>query len=106
MNVDTTLRMPSNFVDMTSDELAYDGGIDFSTIMRDAAIVCGIVVAAGVAIGFLGGAAGCFASGMTETMFNGVFKTGVGMVVGGSFGGTAALIGWGWAASLEAATKK
>ena len=105
MNAETAIKMPSEFVDMSSDELAYDGGMSFSTIFRDAAIVCGIVAAAGLAIGFLGGAGGCLASGMTETMFNGVFKAGVGMMVGGSFGATAALVGWGWGASLEAITK-
>ena len=106
MNAEMTLRMPSGYVDMSSDELAYDGGIEISTIFRDAAIVCGIVAAAGLAIGFLGGAAGCFASGMAETMFDGVFKAGTGMFIGGSFGGTAALVGWGWAASFEAITKR
>ena len=106
MNAEITMRMPTDFVDMSSDELAYDGGTSISTVLRDVAIVCGVVAAAGLAIAFLGGAGACLSSGMAETMFDGVFKAGTGMFVGGSFGGTAALIGWGWAASMEAIAKK
>lgn len=101
MSTELTIKMPSDFVDMSSNELAYDGGINASTIFRDAAIVCGIVAAAGIAITALAGTGACFASGITETMLDGVFKAGVGLMVGGTFAGTAALACWGWTATLE-----
>ena len=97
--------MPTGYVDMDSDELTYDGGSELSTIFKYAAIGCAIVAAAGLAmcgfssIGFL------TANEAAQNVFANVLLAGCYTSAAGTAGAAVSLIGWGWDASLTAATK-
>ena len=70
----TEMKMPSAFVNLSVDEMEYDGEGFFSNLFKGIAIVCGVVAAIGLAV-VCAVPAGCFAA-----------TVGLGMLFGGLAG--------------------
>ena len=79
----TDLKMPSGYVDMSMEDMEYDGGFNWKTFTEALAI-------AGLAV-FIGGAAvGAFAPGVASTV--GCYVARGGLVTAGAAGVSTALI--------------
>ena len=99
------LVMPTSYVDMSLNELEYNGGTSFSKILKVSAIVCGIAVAGGLLIGTGGLFASAATSGIAETAFSGVFYGGYGAAAVGATGLAVTGFAAGYSAIGNAITK-
>ncbi len=94
-SVTNDIRMPTNYVDMSSNELSYSGGSEVGTVFKYAAIAGAILAASSFAVGVGAGFGSACTEGMLSTALDGVFTVsmyGSGIGAATSVGG---LVGWG-----------
>ena len=79
-NVAYAMKMPTNYVEMTSTDLEYDGGWSWNKIFYTAAIVGAVVAGIGAVI-MTGGAAAFLAAGVATTSTAASTAIGVGLAL-------------------------